>query len=549
MNETATGLSGIVYRLAARYRVADWKFQSVWSDIARSARTELFGLKPLTQRLLAGLRQWVNSIPLIYKLSLLITVLVVICMGLLGSIIIQQQTKLFEEQLNEQGSTLARLMAKSAKEPLLAGDQLALDGITTGYANSGSVVGTAIVTLEGEIASHTGQYHDGTSIYQTSVLKELMGKEPGSRSWKFPPGRRAPPTMVISFVQPVTFQNVAVGYTMVTISKSGMAISLKKAKQAILGATILIILLGIAMAFALGKQITVPIDELVDASRAIGKGEYTKRFKERRTDEIGQLMNAFNEMAEGMLEKSQVKSALSRYVSPGVAQEILSNLDAVELGGKSIMGSVVFADIVGFTQIAERIKPEELVSILNNYFSLITRACELNNGTVDKYMGDGVMLVFGAPQPDEDHAFHAVSCALLIQRLIEHENESRRKKGLFPVEFRIGANSGKMLAGNMGSRERMEYTVVGDAVNLASRLCNIGNKGQIVVSRDMYMAPVVRERVLAGEYQSIRLRGIKHPVSTYLVEDLTADWQTRLDGHFKEITRTSENGHHASLAP
>ncbi|MDH3899467.1 MAG: HAMP domain-containing protein [Gammaproteobacteria bacterium] len=548
MNETATGLAGIRYRLAARYRDIDWKFQSVWSDLATSARTELFGLKPLYRGLLTRLRHRVNDIPLIYKLSLLITVLVIICMGLLGSIIIQQQTKLFEDQLNEQGTTLARLMAKSAKEPLLAGDQLALDGITTGYATSGSIAGTAIVTLEGEIVSHTGRYHDGSSIYQTRVLKQLMGSEPGSQIWKIPAAKTTSTGMVISFVQPVTFQKVIVGYTMVTISKSGMAISLKKAKQAIIGATILIILLGIAMAFALGKQITVPIDELVDASRAIGKGVYTKRFKERRTDEIGQLMNAFNDMAEGMLEKSQVQNALSRYVSPGVAQEILSNLDVVELGGKSIDATVLFADIVGFTQIAEKMKPEELVSILNDYFSLITNACELNNGTVDKYMGDGVMLVFGAPQPDEDHAFHAVSCALLIQRLIEHENEQRREKGLFPVQFRIGANSGKMLAGNMGSRERMEYTVVGDTVNLASRLCGIANKGQIVVSRDMYMVPGVKERVLAGEYQSIQLRGIKDPVSTYLIEDLTADWQTRLVGHFNQITRTAENEYLASLA-
>jgi adenylate cyclase len=456
---------------------------------------------------------------------------------------------MFGEQLGDQGTTLVRLMAKSAREPLLAEDHLALDGITTGYATSGSIVGTAIVTLEGEIASHTGQYHDGSSIYQRRVLRQLMDNDPGARLWEFPATGRAPPLKVISFVQPVTFQDVVVGYAMVTISKSGMAIAQRNAKQAIIGATILIILLGIAMAIALGKQITVPIDELVDASRAIGKGEFTKRFKGQRTDEIGQLMRAFNDMAEGMLEKSQVKNALSRYVSPGVAQEILSNLDEVELGGKSIEGTVLFADIVGFTRIAEKLKPEELVSILNDYFSLITSACELNNGTVDKYMGDGVMLVFGAPQPDADHAFHAVSCALLVQRLIEHENGQRVKKGLFPVQFRIGVNSGAMLAGNMGSRDRMEYTVVGDTVNLASRLCGIANKGQIVISREMYMTPMVRERVLAGEYQSIQLRGISEPVTTFLVEDLMADWHTRMVGHFNQITRTPENEYLASLAP
>jgi len=548
MSGAATGIAGIKYRLATRFRDLDWKFRTFWSDLSASAKTNLLGVKPLLLMLTGLLRHKINCIPLAYKLSLLITILVVTCMGLLGSIIIQQQTSLFDEQLNDQGTTLVRLMAKSAREPLLAEDQLVLDGITTGYATSDTIVGTAIVTLEGHVVSYTGQYHDGSSIYQKRVLKQLMSKQPGSQSWVYPATGTAASGQVISFVQPVTFQDVIVGYAMVTINKTGMAIAQKKAKQAIIGATILIILLGIAMAFALGKQITVPIDELVDASRAIGKGEYTRRFKDRRTDEIGQLMIAFNDMAEGMLEKSQVKSALSRYVSPGVAQEILSNLNEVELGGKRINGSVLFADIVGFTRIAENMKPEELVRILNDYFSLITKACELNNGTVDKYMGDGVMLVFGAPRSDENHAFHAVSCALLIQRLIDYENKQRKKKDLFPVHFRIGIHSGEMLAGNMGSRERMEYTVVGDTVNLASRLCGIANKGQIVVSRDLYMTADVKERVLAGEYQSIKLRGIKEPVSTYLAEDMMADWQTRIVGHFNQITRTAENEYLASLA-
>jgi adenylate cyclase len=302
----------------------------------------------------------------------------------------------------------------------------------------------------------------------------------------------------------------------------------------------MIIALSIGMAFAMGRRITQPIDKLVDASRAIGNGEYTFRFKERRKDELGLLMQAFNEMAEGMLEKSQVKSALSRYVSPGVAKQILSNLDNVALSGKRIEGSVLFADISGFTRISEKTQAEELVGMLNRYFSLITCACALNLGIVDKYMGDGVMLVFGAPEDDSDHAFHAVSCALLIQKLTAHENRQREADGLFPVQFRIGINTGSMLAGNMGSRERMEYTVVGDTVNLASRLCGITNSGEIVISREMYARDDISGRVLAGEYQSIRLRGISQPVSTYRVESLTADYQEIVDTQFEEILRNEK---------
>ena len=540
VNKTARLVFAARDALASRFRYVDRRFQEFWTALLGGSGIWLPGIWTGARNSLARLRRKVRGIPLVYKVSLLITVLVVTCMGLLGSVIIHQQTRLFEDQINDQGTTLVRLMAQSAREPLLAEDQLALDAISNGFSKSSSVVGTAITSLEGETISHGGDYHDGTRKTQGWVLAQLIANPPASMTWELPAAGMAR-RKVISFVQPVTFQKVTVGYAMVTFSQAGMEQSLKQSIHAIIGATILIILLGIAMAFALGKRIYEPIDQLVDASRAIGKGEFKFRFKERRNDEIGQLMSAFNDMAEGMLEKSQVMDALSRYVSPGVAKEILANLNEVELSGKRIDGSVMFADIVGFTQIAEDIRPEETVSILNKYFSLITRACELNHGMVDKYLGDGIMLVFGAPQPDENHRFHAIRCALLVQHLVEHENLQREKLGLFPVKFRIGINSGTMLAGNMGSRERMEYTVVGDTVNLASRLCSISNSGQIVISKDLYLHSNVEARVIAGEYQSIRLRGIREPVSSYLVEGLGANWQAGIDEQFNQIIQIEDN--------
>ena len=489
--------------------------------------------------------QKLKQIPLMYKLSLLIIILVVTCMTLLGSIIIQQQTRLFVDQLHDQGTALVKLMAQAAKEPMLADDQLAMGIITTGFTDNNNVLGSALISIDGDTVAHAGSFHDGTNKRQRAVLAELIKEAPGTQNWYWPNSMKSSVRKVISFIHPIIFQDVTVGYAISTFSQSVMEQSLRRAIQAIAGATLLIIMLGIAMAIALGRRITDPIEQLVSASRAIGKGEFTAKFnfKERRMDELGQLMSAFNHMAEGMLEKSQVQQALSRYVSPNVAKVILANLDDVELGGKKVEGTVVFADIVGFTHIAENTRPEDLVNILNRYFTLITRACEINHGTVDKYLGDGVMLVFGTPQADEEHRFHAINCALLIQRLIEHENQQREQQGLFPVKFRIGINSGIMLAGNMGSRERMEYTVVGDIVNLASRLCGLANSGQIVISRTLYMNADVRDRVLAGEYQAIHLRGIKDPVSTYLVETVTAGWQHQLEAQYRAVTRASEDGH------
>ncbi len=505
-------------------------------------------LARLGNRLLAirnRLTRKLQQLPLVYKLSLLITILVVTCMTLLGSIIIQQQTRLFEDQLHDQGTALVKLMAQAAKEPLLANDELAMGIITTGFTDNSNVMGSALISLDGETIAHAGNFHDGHNKRQHGILVELIKEAPGTQDWYWPAATESSVRKVISFIQPITFQDVTVGYAIATFSQSAMEQTLRRSIQAIAGATLLIIMLGIAMAIALGRRISDPIDQLVNASRAIGKGEFTAKFsfRERRTDELGQLMASFNHMAEGLLEKSQVKQALSRYVSPEVAKMIFANLDDVELGGKQVEGTVVFADIVEFTRIAENTRPEDLVNILNRYFTLITRACEINHGTVDKYMGDGVMLVFGAPQPDEEHRFHAINCAVLIRRLIEHENRRRGQQGLFPVEFRIGINSGTMLAGNMGSRERMDYTVVGDTVNLASRLCGIANSGQIVISRTLYLNADVRDRVLAGEYQAIQLRGIKEPVSTYLVETVTAGWQHQIEEQYRAVTRASEDEH------
>jgi len=481
------------------------------------------------------LRDRVQRTPLAYKLSFFITVLVVSCMSLLGIILIQQQSQQMQEQIIEQGTTLARLMAQSAKEPLLAEDALALDTTTSSFAKGSSVLGAAISSLQGDIISKAGILHEEKNPETRSFLKQTIKSGKSSHIWEWRSLHGNNRHGVMTFIQPVTYQEVTAGYAQVSFSQSGMRESATRALQAIIAATVLIIVLGIGMAFALGRRITQPIDKLVNASRAIGQGDYSFRFRERRKDELGLLMEAFNEMAQGMLEKTQVKSALSRYVSAGVAREILSNLDDVGLSGKRVEGSVLFADIKGFTKIAENMRPEELVAILNRYFTLITSACEINHGMVDKYMGDGVMLVFGAPEPDTDHAYHAISCALLIQKLVAHENALREEQGKFPVQFRIGVNTGSMLAGNMGSRERMEYTVVGDTVNLASRLCGITNGNEIVISREMYLRDDVRERVIAGEYQSIQLRGISQPVSTYRVEQLTTAGQEVIALQFEEI--------------
>jgi adenylate cyclase len=184
---------------------------------------------------------------------------------------------------------------------------------------------------------------------------------------------------------------------------------------------------------------------------------------------------------------------------------------------------------------SEKLPPDEVANMLNEYFSYIAMASQLYRGTIDKYMGDCAMVVFGVPEQDEEHKFNAIACAVMIQRLVERLNAQRVRDGKYPVYFRIGVNSGVMLAGNMGSPERMQYTVVGEAVNLASRLHTVAEKGQIVITEPLYKDSDVSWRVMAQRHKSIQLRGIAEPVSTYIVNDVAGNYRASMDTQISEI--------------
>jgi adenylate cyclase len=145
------------------------------------------------------------------------------------------------------------------------------------------------------------------------------------------------------------------------------------------------------------------------------------------------------------------------------------------------------------------------------------------------------MLVFGALKPDQKHAYHAVACAVLMQKLADRLNQRRKKQGLFPIELRIGINSGKMLAGLIGSVDRMEYTVIGDSVNLASRLCNEANGAQIIIEESLYESINPDHKLVVDNFKSIRIRGKSDLVSIYAVKDIDQPYQMSMDNLIDDI--------------
>jgi adenylate cyclase len=216
-------------------------------------------------------------------------------------------------------------------------------------------------------------------------------------------------------------------------------------------------------------------------------------------------------------QKAMIKNVFSHYINPSVVNELIANPEKAKLGGDRRELTVFFSDIANFTTIAEQYhsKPEGLVSLLNEFLDEMTRVVLKYEGTLDKYEGDAIMAFWGAPIPQKDHALRTCLAALEMQKRLELLRPKWVKEGKPPLAVRMGINTGVMIVGNMGGRDRFDYTVIGDSVNLASRLegANKQYKSNIMISDFTYTH--VREKVVVRELDLIVVKGKTAPVKVY----------------------------------
>ena len=213
--------------------------------------------------------------------------------------------------------------------------------------------------------------------------------------------------------------------------------------------------------------------------------------------------------------KKQIKNIFSHYVSKSVVDELLKNPTAIKLGGEKKYCSVLFSDIESFTTISENLSPEDLVHLINEYHSEMTEMVFENNGFLDKYEGDAIMAVYGAPVSDEEHAFNACKSALEMQRRLKQLQKKWENEKKPVLKCRIGINSGTMIVGNMGSMTRFDYTVMGDEVNLASRLegANKVYGSKIMIGENTYIK--TKDGIVARKLDLLQVKGKNKPVPVY----------------------------------
>ena len=277
-------------------------------------------------------------------------------------------------------------------------------------------------------------------------------------------------------------------------------------------------LLAVAIGTWLATRTVRPVRKLVALTQAYAKREFTAKSPVKTGDELEQLGDAMEVMAvnidageKEIARRAEVQAGLSRYLPAEVARSIAEGKQKLSLGGERREVSILFADVVSFTPFAERAPPELAVAFLNELFTVLTEVVFRHDGTVDKFVGDSVMAIFGAPTASVDHAARAIAAAEDMHRFVEANAPAWKKKYEVDVKLGVGISSGQALVGNLGSETRMEYTAIGDVVNVAARLEALAGPGQTLVT-----AQVAESAGDAFQFSSMGehpLRGKKQPVA------------------------------------
>lgn len=303
------------------------------------------------------------------------------------------------------------------------------------------------------------------------------------------------------------------------------------------------LLFGLAGALVLARSVTKPVQTLVDAMGEVQRGRLDRRVDASRGDEIGALARSFNVMAAGLEERerlreerealvhivqeeeklnrelaaknAQIRTFLAGLASSQVAQQFLQERPQLDFRGTTEEATVLFADIRGFTTMCERMSAEEIFEMLNDYFPRMRKVIDLYGGCILKFMGDALMVAWNVPARQDHHALRAVLTGIHMQRELLTLNREREAAGKDAINVGIGVNTGRLMVGNVGSKERFDYTVIGDAVNTAQRIESITPAQHLHVSESTWRQ--VEEFVEVVAREPVYLKGKEKPVQIYAV--------------------------------
>ncbi|MDX1440288.1 MAG: adenylate/guanylate cyclase domain-containing protein [Rubricoccaceae bacterium] len=259
---------------------------------------------------------------------------------------------------------------------------------------------------------------------------------------------------------------------------------------------------------------------------AMNKGAFDFLTKPIDLNDLEVTLNNARKVVAQDREAQFVREAFGRYMSDEIAKAVLANPEALAIGGERRDVSVLMSDLSGFSALSERLEPERVVELLNVYLGRMTHVIDSYGGTIDEFIGDAILVIFGAPIPRDDHAERAVACAVAMQRSMTEVNEEMTKRGLPTLEMGIAVNTGEVVVGNIGSEKRAKYGVVGSPVNLTSRIQALAASGEVVTSASTRDA--VGDTLKLSGSREVAMKGFADPITVHFVSGVGGSYNLDL---------------------
>ncbi len=409
--------------------------------------------------------------PIRWRWMLLVSVTVALAVLIQSLILLNMERDSWLRSQSAQATIMVERLGDEVKNFMLAGrklDKTQVDIIVTGFRKKiPTVLGIQVHYTGGELNNYGN-----------------IGTHPPLADGKT---ASATPTRLLSedlwYVQPVSYAKTRVGSIAVRFSEDEWQHLANRFISDTLMVAVLLLFLASIAAYLIATRMSRPLETLAQAARHVADGDFSTRIALSGNDEITDAGRQFNHMVSELAHKEKLRDVFGRYLNPKLVSDVFSETDTAPSSHRQQV-SILFADMVAFTAFSENTPSEEVVNILNRYFELFHRIIDYYGGHVDKYIGDAVMAVFNHPHEDDVHIRHAAMAGLGItlacQRLAEERN------GGPDIQFRVGIHHGDAIVGNIGAVQRLEYTVIGDAVNVASRMTGLGDGGEVMLPQETF---------------------------------------------------------------
>ncbi|MBW1916223.1 MAG: HAMP domain-containing protein [Deltaproteobacteria bacterium] len=447
-------------------------------------------------------------VPIWLQLSLTTITVILLTTFVLSVVILSRQKERLYMQTVNVGTVSLKYFAENSRIPLIEDDTLQLNTL---IKNTADVEGLlyAVITDNGEIIkAHTNPNMIGKTFLKVDDVKKIRGSGDVTYfDYVIPGGRHT-----LNLTQSIMFRDKQLGQVHVGVSIDFIEQATQKERASVILVTLVILFFGIVTALLLGYRFSGPISKLLHATEEMGRGNYHYKVELDRKDELGNLAKAFNQMGEELWKNSLMQKSFGKYVGSEVLDMIEADPESVWLRGHRNAATVLFADIRGFTHYFDTMEPEEVVEQLNECFEVATKAIIQFGGFVDKFIGDAILGVFGVPVFRQDHVERAVRAAIYLQHKLNSSDLSGNK---LLESIGIGLDTGIIVSGNIGSQVKMEYTVIGDCVNVASRLNGLAGPGEIIISNSVYEN--VGNMVAVEALPPQEIKGKSEPIDVFRV--------------------------------